>query len=692
MEKVLRILMIEDSPDDVLLSLHAIKKGGYKVFFERVDREETLIAALNNSWDLILCDYSMPYLSGLKALELVRERNEEIPFIILSGTIGEEKAIHAIKRGANDYVNKQHSMLLLPAIERVFQEQRIKKENYATKLALEETKERLYYAFHYSGTGIALIDLNRDFMETNPAFGTLIGYSYKDLQHIKIDQLIDEDFQASFNAALSDVVNNKKSNEQVELRMIHKNAQKLWIVLNISLIKHSSASKKPYLILHFQDRTEQRYFEERLLFLTTYSNLTGLLNRASIFAKMNELIHQKVNQTFTVYCLDIDRFKRVNETYGAHLGDNFLKKISTQLKESIAANEILGYLGGNSFIIIDTRPASTTEARIRGEYFADTLQEPILMNNKELTLTASVGACQYPKDGRTINQLLKAATASVQESKRKGGDCYTLYNPELALQSNNLIIDSDLRKALATNDLLVFYQPQVSAHTNKPSGMEALVRWNKNGALILPYEFIPIAEESSLIIKIGEQILTQACTFFANLHNHQRHFLPERISVNLSARQFASPKLIPMLENIFKTVSLAPHQLELEITETALIENIDKVRNTLHEIGKIGVQIAIDDFGTGYSSLGYLKDLPINRLKIDKTFIDACLVDYNSQSIIASIISLAHRIGLEVTAEGVENKEQLQFLKKHHCDEYQGFYFSPPIAQEELGNFFSQYH
>jgi EAL domain-containing protein (putative c-di-GMP-specific phosphodiesterase class I) len=238
----------------------------------------------------------------------------------------------------------------------------------------------------------------------------------------------------------------------------------------------------------------------------------------------------------------------------------------------------------------------------------------------------------------------------------------------------------------------VYYQPQINAQTKKPSGVEALVRWRKNGALILPDEFIPIAEESSLILKLGEEILKQGCAWFAQIQKQKEHYVPDHISINFSARQFSSPRLIPLLEKTLQEYNIEPNQLELEITETALIEHIEDVCDTLYKIGDMGIKITIDDFGTGYSSLGYLKDLPINRLKIDKSFVDSCMTDYHSQSIIASIISLAHRLGIKVTAEGVETLDQKQFLEKHHCDEFQGYYFSHPLAPKDLDHYLSQYH
>lgn len=690
MDKMLRILMIEDSPDDVLLALHAVKSAGYKVQSERIDTEEHLRTALNDEWDIILSDYSMPNLGGIKALELVRERDEEIPFIILSGTIGEEKAVRAIKSGANDYINKLHLVLLVPAIERVLQEKQIKKENQANKLALEEAKERLFHAFHHAGSGVALVNLEGLFMEVNTAFCTMLGYTNGEFLQLKITQLIDEDSQKLFQSTLLLIINKDFENAQIELRFKHKNEQKLWVSLSISLVKQSAPNKAPYLIMHFQDRTEQKYFEERLLFLTSYNSLTALLNRSSLFNKINELIQYK--KPFTLYYLDVDRFKRVNNIYGPHMGDYLLKHIASQLKEYVDPNKILGYLGSNEFMMIDPQRIEEEEELIQAQMICSALQKPILMQKNELTLTTSIGICQYPNDGENINKLLKAANTALRESKRKGGDCYTLYktNSNDAI-NNQLIIESDLRKALGSHELLMYYQPQINTHTSKPSGVEALVRWQKGDALILPDEFIPIAEESSLILKIGEEILNQACSWFSSVQQGKSAHPPERISVNLSARQFSSPELIPMLKQVLKKHSLAPHLLELEITETGLMQNIDEVYATLHHIGDMGIQLAIDDFGTGYSSLGYLKDLPFNRLKIDKSFIDSCMNDYNSQSIIASIISLAHRIGLKVTAEGVETLEQQEFLIKHQCDELQGFYFSPPIPPEEISTFFSHY-
>lgn len=691
MDKVLRVLMIEDSSDDVLIELHAIKQGGYTVYSERVDTEEDLKQSLNNSWDLILCDYSMPSLGGMKALELVREQDKEVPFIIVSGTIGEEKAVRAIKAGANDYVNKIHLVLLLPAIERIFQEQRIKKENQETKLALEETKERFYHAFYHAGTGVVLVDLQGSFIDINASFCTMLGYSGKELLDMKMVDLIDEDSRDLFRETLRSLVNRESETNQVELRLIHKNAQKLWVILNASLVKQTAASKEPYLIIHCQDRTEQRYFEEKLLYLTTYNSLTGLLNRDFTFNKINELIQNK-NTSFTLYYMELDRFKRVNQFYDLHIGDILLKKVANQLKERASSEELLGYLGGDEFLLITEKFINEEEMVRYGNSLCSALIEPISMQNTEFTLTMSVGICQYPRDGKNINELLKAASLALRQSKRKGGDSTTLYTPELNVKSSNeLLIESNLRKALGANELIMHYQPQFSASTNKPSGMEALIRWKKKGTLIFPDEFIPIAESSSLILKIGEEIVNRSCAMFSQLLQKNATCHTSRISVNLSAKHFSNPQLIPLLKNALKNNQLSPKYLELEITETALIENIGEVRDILHEIGDLGIQLAIDDFGIGYSSLSYLKDLPINRLKIDKSFINSCMYDYNSQSIIASIISLAHRIGLEVVAEGVETEEQKQFLEKHHCDEFQGYYFSRPISPEELEAFLAEF-
>jgi diguanylate cyclase (GGDEF)-like protein/PAS domain S-box-containing protein len=687
MDNLLRILMIEDSPDDVLITLHILKQNGYSVYSERVDTKEDLLNALKNTWDVILCDYSMPHFNGLEAIQLVRQHDKEIPFIILSGTIKEENAAHFLNNGATDYINKLHLVLLIPAIERVVKEKTIKQENLATKRALEETKERLFHAFHHAGAGVALIDMNSQFMEINESFCSLIGYKNAELMQLKFFDLIDKESQGLFKRVLNPILNKTIPNTQIELHLIHKNKQKLWVNLSLSLVKPSLKDKAPYLIIHFQDRTEQKYFEERLLFLTSYNSLTGLLNRTSFLNKLNELIQYKT--PFTLYYLDIDRFKMVNNIYGSHMGDFLLKHIASQLKEHIDSKEILGYLGGNEFMILAPQITNEAEELNRGEVLSNLLQKPIIMQHNELTLTTSIGICHYPNDGKNINELLIASNTALKASKRKGGDCYTKYSNKANSPTNQLLIESELRKALKAHELLIYYQPQISASTNQLSGIEALIRWKKNGTIILPDEFIPIAEESSLILKIGEEILTQACSWFGALQKEKKYHLPPRLSINFSARQFSSPHLTELVKDILSTHKMKPNQIELEITETGLIENIDEVRNTLQQLGELGVRLAIDDFGRGYSSLSYLKDLPINRLKIDKSFVDSCIVDYSSQSIVASIINLAHRLKLEVTAEGVETLEQRQFLNRHQCDEYQGYYFSPPIPPQEIIAFFS---
>jgi diguanylate cyclase (GGDEF)-like protein/PAS domain S-box-containing protein len=691
--KGLRILFVEDSKDDVLLELHAIKQSGYTIDYERVDTEEQLINALTNrTWDVVLSDYSMPSLGGIKALQITRALDGELPFIIVSGTIGEERAVQAIKEGANDYVNKIHLVLLLPALERALEEYRIKRENQSTKLDLEESKERFYHAFHHTGTGAALVNLNHHFIEINSSFCTMLGYSANEILLKNIDSLIDESSKQLFNEVLTAITEHKKAHSQIELRLIHKNTHKLWVILNVSLVSPSSANTPEYLIIQFQDRTEQRYSEEQLLFLTTYDVLTGLLNRNSILKKINELI-QNHQSRFTLYHIDLDRFKFANEIYGTHLGDYLLKSIASQLKKNIDSQATIGYLGGNEFMIIDTKSCDNAERITQGKSICSLLLEPILMKNTELSITASIGIAQYPKDGHSITDMLKSVHTAMQESKNKGGDCCTLYDPSIDKKSENrLLIESELRKALGSNELQVHYQPQIDAATGKPSGMEALIRWQKNGVLIHPDEFIPIAEESSLILKIGEEIVTQACTGFLKLKSQLKDHMPKRLSINLSGRQFSNEQFIPMLEKNLRENHFPPEQLEIEITETTLIHNIKEARRRIDQLGAMGIQIAIDDFGTGYSSLGYLKDLPINRLKIDKSFVESCISDFNSQSIIASIISLAHRLGLEVTAEGVENQEQRQFLLRHHCDEFQGFYFSPPLDETAMIAFFSKYN
>ncbi len=676
MEKKLSALLIEDSEDDALILLHTLKKAGYQVDSQRVDTEHDLINAhASQTWDIIFSDFSMPQFNGMQALKLIRERDQYTPFIFVSGTIGEERAVDAIKQGANDYIIKGNLIRLIPTIERSLEEVRVKK-------ALEDSHIRFQHAFHYSGVSSALVDVLGHFIETNAAFHELLKYDESTLKEMTIHDIVDDEFTSTFLEAISSLMTKKIKSQSLELRIKHHDKRKLWIALNMSLIASEHSQATPYFIIQFQDKTEEHLFKEKLLYLKKYNALTGVMNRDSTIEYINNLIINQTYSRFSVFFVDLDRFKLINETYSESYGDNLLRDISQKLKSQLNHLAEIGYYGGNEFIIIASFIEKEDCEKVIYKIH-DVLSEPFLIQSDNITLTASIGVSQYPNDAEKANTILKTASMAMRHCKNKGGNAVCYFNESMLKTTNKLKIENDLRNAVQNHELHIYYQPKIN-NQGLVSGLEALVRWKKNNTIIPPDQFIPIAEESGSIIEIGRTVLTRALNVFSTLSKNQMISENAKIAVNLSPRQFSDAKFIPIMIDTLQQYNLSPYALEIEITENALIHNFEECLHMINTLKKIGIQITIDDFGIGYSSLSYLKDLQSDCLKIDKSFVQTCLSDTNSQSIVSSTISLAHRLNLKVVAEGVETKGHHDFLLRQHCDEFQGYYFSRPLPENEL--------
>lgn len=681
MDKTLRALFVEDSEDDAMILQHALKKAGYEVFSERVDTSDSLVNALSaQNWDIIFSDFTMPCFNGLEALRIVREYNDDIPFIFVSGTIGEERAVSAIKQGANDYLIKGSFNRLEPAIETALEDARIKRENRVIKQALEETRERFYHAFHYSGLAMALVDLNGHLIECNESFRSVLGYEETELFQLKFENVIDAEYVETYQKAKTKILKNIDQNTQIELQLHHKDGHNLWIILNLSVI--SGRKNTTYFILQFQDITERCLFEQQLLYLKMYHMTTGLKNRNTISKNINDYIEMNKNEEFVIFFIDIDRFKQINESYSPDVGDTILRKIAERLKMHLSVIDI-GYFGGNEFVLI-TKYVSLKKSNKFARKIRSTLLAPISVKLNQIVLTSSIGISFYPKNGKNAESLLRSAVLAMRHCKNNGGDNHYYYDATMEKSINKLKIENDLRLSIEQNEIFIAFQPKMDLQNNRLSGFEALTRWKKDGALILPGEFIVTAEETGLIVELGKIVLKQSIKLYVDLLKNNLISPEIKLAINVSTRQFHDPEFLDIIKSIILENNLLPSSFEIEITETALMKNREICLSSIHLIRDFGLQIAIDDFGTGYSSLQYLKDLPLNRLKIDKSFIQCCTTDKNCGSIVTSIISLAHRLGLKVTAEGVENDEQKTFLAQNNCDELQGYLFSKPLLEDEV--------
>ncbi len=435
----------------------------------------------------------------------------------------------------------------------------------------------------------------------------------------------------------------------------------------------------------FRDVTKRVYLEEKLEYQATHDALTDLPNRALLSDRINQAIAAaKRDHTFVgVLFFDLDRFKLINDSLSHEAGDELLKSFAKRIKESIREGDTLARIGGDEFVMVLPNLHKEEEAISIANKVLLLMQSPFLIAKRKVIVTASIGISLYPKDGKNSDELLKNADLAMYRSKESGTNQFQFYTDDLNKQGlEYLEKETELRQAIAKHELFLCYQPQVKLTTGEIVAVEALIRWQhpKKG-LLLPMDFIPLAEETGLILPIGEWVLRTAC--FQNKAWQDSGFPPIRVAVNLANQQLKQPDLVAMIKNILQETGLDPQYLEIELTENVLINNIEVI-NRIHELKKMGMQIALDDFGTGYTNINYLKQIPLNSLKLDKSIIDNIDSNRSDEVIMKAIIAMASSLNFEVLAEGVETQKQLDCLKTVNCENIQGFYFSKPLLSQDI--------
>ncbi|MEP6504361.1 MAG: EAL domain-containing protein, partial [Betaproteobacteria bacterium] len=416
----------------------------------------------------------------------------------------------------------------------------------------------------------------------------------------------------------------------------------------------------------------------------------GLPNRALLMDRLGQALSQaqRREQQVAVLFIDLDRFKLVNDSLGHAVGDRLLQEIARRLRGALREDDTVARVGGDEFQVITCNVAGSVDAARIAEKLMRTLGEPFVLEGQELHVTASLGVSLFPRDGASGELLLKYADTALYEAKAEGRNVYRFFSPEMNAQAHGrLRLENDLRRAVERQELELHYQPQLDLATGEVCAVEALVRWRHPvRGLVLPNSFIPMAEETGLVLGIGEWVLNEACRQVAEWQRNglADNLAPLRVAVNISARQLQRPGLDGAVRRALLLSGLAPQCLELEITESSVMLDPQHAQSVLQSLRDLGVQLSIDDFGTGYSSLAYLKRLPLDRLKIDRSFIGGIPLDRDDAAIVETIIVMTHKLGLRVIAEGVETLEQRLQLVHQGCDEMQGFLLAHPVPAAEL--------
>ncbi|MBL1274484.1 MAG: EAL domain-containing protein [Ectothiorhodospiraceae bacterium] len=678
---LLRVLLVEDSEDDAALTLRQLKKGGYEPSHKRVDTPDTMRAALEaRDWDIILSDFSMPEFSGPAALALLRSTEIDLPFIVISGAMGEQTAVDLMKAGAHDYIMKDNLVRLIPAIERELREAEVRRARRRAEADLRLSAK----VFESSVEGVMITDHEAHILRVNKAFTEITGYTEAEVIGQKPNILASGRHGADFYRGMWQSITDH-GYWQGEIWNRRKSGEVFPEWLTISTV-NDDGGQVTHLIGGFTDLSQQKQAEDRIQHLMYYDALTDLPNRTLYQdrCKRAMLRARRVGKRVAYLHLDVDRFGTINDTLGHQAGDSLLQQVGQRLSGSVRQQDLVARFVGDEFGITMVDLDHETDVSGMVQLLIGAFAEPFRVKEQEIFLVPSVGVSLFPGDATEYNELARFADTALHSAKRDGGASFQFYRKSMhADASDRLTMESALRRALERNEFQLYYQPQLSLATGKIIGVEALIRWKaKEGEMVLPGKFIPVLEETGLIVPVGAWIMRQACGDHADWAKRGYGQIP--IAVNLSARQFRDENLVDMIRKILQESGTDPRMIELEITESCVMENPEVALNILKECHGMGMRIAIDDFGTGYSSLSYLKKFPLDVLKIDQSFVADVIKSEDDAAIIDTIIAMGHRLNLSVIAEGVETEEQADFLREHGCDNAQGFFYDRPMPSDQL--------
>lgn len=555
----------------------------------------------------------------------------------------------------------------------------LQRKEDAYEMALAET------VFHESIQCIAITDSAGTVLRVNSAFEHVTGFSAEEIKgknfRIMKSDRHDKAFYKIFWRALI-----TQGSWQGEMWNRRKNEECYPIWQTVVCVRERYTKRIKYFVSIFNDMTEKKKDEKNLFQLAHYDSLTGLYNRASLVEQVKLQISRSArsDERFAIYFVDLDHFKAVNDTSGHDAGDKLLVAVAERLKEITRADDVIGRLGGDEFVIIVNQFGATRDLVVLANKILFSLSRPSVSNGLDVSVTTSIGISIFPEDGGDHNTLIKHADLAMYASKKLGKNTYQFYQKHMAEHEiNKWQFENELRRAIAQEEFFLVFQPQCSLERQDVIGFEALVRWrHPSKGILLPDAFIPIAEETGLIVPLGNQIIVLACQY---IRQWQSAELRNRtVSINISSQQFLSGNFVDFISENISRYQIAPSLIELELTEGMMMRDVDHASDVFHQLTKLGIQIAIYDFGTGYSSLVCLKRYPIRRLKIDKSFVSDILSNGDDKAIVKATLSLAQSLNLSVIAEGVENKEQVAYLKQEGCLQFQGYYFSKPLPASQV--------
>jgi diguanylate cyclase (GGDEF)-like protein len=668
---------------------------------EAEDGEVAIDLIEQRQFKIIILDLNMPKKSGDQVLGFIRDRNIRTTVIVLSGETSINKVTEAVRLGAYDIFKKPYSFDELEhAIRNALDKSHIEEEKKQIQSRLAHSERLHRYMVDNSPDLIYILNLKGEFSFVNDSVTKLLGYDKADLlgkhyslfianeDRMKAEYLFNERRRASRSSGAVELSLKCNSTDpskpfDVSLRTIELNSMGIYSV-DIKGSKKVATYQGTYGVA--RDISSRKKAEKLITYQAYHDLLTKLPNRTMLLDRLDLAIKQsqRTEETLVVMFLDLDRFKLINDSFGHVVGDQLLVEVAARLKAEIRTGDTLARLGGDEFMLLLPQPTTRVQAERVAQKLIASLQQPFYLRSKEVYINVSIGIAVYPDDSSDINTLIKNADMAMYEVKSSGKNGYTFYSDKLEhAAAEKISIESGLRNALKNDELEIFYQPQFNSQSRQIVGVEALLRWNHPElGLRAPGYFMVQAEESRIIQQISEWVLNRVAT---DLFNHAGFLQSDiKVSVNLSASDIRQKEFPENLVAFTEKFNIDPTRLEIEITENMFMSDIQACTHKLQVLSNRGVSIAIDDFGTGYSSLNYLRELPVHTVKIDYSFVSEIEHSRKGAALVAAIVGMAHGLGIDLVAEGVENTAQAEYLESLGCYTMQGFLFSKPLAVDRF--------
>ena len=667
------------------------------------DPVEALRWLADNTPDLIITDYKMPQMDAAEFIRHFRSSGASIDIPIVVITVYEERSfrLQALEAGATDFLHspvdhhefvtrarnllnlRKHQLLL--ASRAVNLERELENSERSRELALRDSSERLAQVIDTLPIMISAAGYDGSVLFVNAYESAFFGSDTGAVADRHRMTLLGREAGARSHALDRMVFETSKALPSYEEEMVDRNGAKRTFLTTKAPLK-SLDNKVTGVLTSSLDITARKRDEAHLRHLANHDSLTNLPNRALLHDHMRGLVARarRGDRLFALHLVDLDGFKSVNDLLGHAAGDRFLKALGDHLRASLPETDTVARIGGDEFAILQSDVASSEDAARYAKKIIEIVSSFSSADEEPVSTNASIGIAMHPSDGADPEDLLKNSDLAMYKAKAEGGNSFCFYAADMQERARQAArLDAELRLAVAENQFVLYYQPQVELSSGRIVGAEALLRWQRPGiGLVSPAFFLPRAEENGLILPLSEWVMREACL---EAKRWQRLGLPPlRVGVNLSPVQFRRRTVPLIVAKILAETELDPRRLELELTESIVLQDLDAVANDLQQLVNLGVHLAIDDFGTGYSSLGYVKRFPVDRIKIDQSFVRNMAVDPNDAAIVRAIVTLGHSLNIGIVAEGVETADQLASLRAEGCDEVQGYYFGKPMPADEF--------